>query len=1121
MLRVECRNRRIEVGREAVDSGRPRNSVTTEHQRTKSSLVARVVVGEKLSLGTRRKKIWALLVVAVGLQWTGALAAPAPGGQRSPSLRWAHQLQSAVAHQRMKNTMYASTPSSPANGPMCPALVNLGRSRPVAVDLPGSFSVTDESLSDDDKAIAALDFFLKHISGPVVQAKCVNCHVEGGVSGHTWLVFQPSSTPDHGARNLEAIRKLLSTVEDGAERILNKIQGVGHGGGVQVPAGSADFANMERLLELLGYGDGPGTDLTPETLFDTVTMASPGKTLRRAALIFGGEIPTREEMEAVDNGTEEDLRTAIRGLMTGRGFHEFLIRASNDRLLTDRNLGNVIDYHGCCFVDYMNLHYEQTKASFERGYINKWDDPEWQRFEDNTQFGAGRAPLELIAHVVENDLPYTEILTADYIMANPMASEAYGASTRFDDEEDPLEFRPSEIVSYYRNDDSKVEEEHPDFGHRIVDPGNLSTDYPHAGILNTTVFLLRYPTTPTNRNRARSRWTYYHFLGLDIEKSASRTTDPVALADTDKPTLKNPACTVCHRVMDPVAGTFQNYGEEGEYRDEWGGLDSLDDFYKDPPDGSYTPYQEGDSWYRDMREPGFDGRVAPNAENSLQWLAERIVADDRFADAAVKFWWPAILGVEIATPPEDENDSDFEAMLLASNSQSAEVKRLAELFRTGIAGGKPYNLKDLLVEIVLSPWFRTESIEDDDPVRVAALRNAGGERLLSPEELAWKTETITGYGWNRHRSSWRQYFSHLNDSGSEYNLTYGGIDSDAVTERADDMTAVMAAVAQSHAVETSCPIVRRELLLLPDEKRRLFGGIDRYVSPVSEMFGSAVIEADSWTQRETNFWSVNLYSGPKTLRLKYSNNYWNPETETTRNLIVDEVIVRDQAGAVVSRVELETLPEVTLWDKPEDEREGCEGWPHYNESRGRNDGYEINWCHSWVDIPISIPADGGYQIEIIAFQSLTVPGEESAILEIVIESDTETSRGARAIRNKLVELHEKLLGADVDIDSPDVEAAFQLFVEVWKHERELEFREEESDCGEQGCWLTCPIDDLLYLDGIADDSIYIDEEGELNFNWDRFHEIEDEVDWNRRRPEVRAWVAVMAYLLMDYRYLYL
>ena len=115
----------------------------------------------------------------------------------------------------------------------------------------------------------------------------------------------------------------------------------------------------------------------------------------------------------------------------------------------------------------------------------------------------------------------------------------------------------------------------------IVDPGPLHTDYPHAGILNTTVFLQRYPSTATNRNRARSRWTYYHFLGLDIEKSAPRTTDPEALADTNNPTLFNPACTVCHQVLDPVAGAFQNYGDEGFYRDQWEGLDSLDGHYKD------------------------------------------------------------------------------------------------------------------------------------------------------------------------------------------------------------------------------------------------------------------------------------------------------------------------------------------------------------------------------------------------------------------------------------------------------------------------------------------------------------------------------------------------------------
>ena len=835
----------------------------------------------KLSL-VARHKTWVLLIataIVVGLQLTQAMAAPAPAKDR---IRWAYELQRAQAHSRMENTMYASTPDRPDVTVMCPVLSD-GRLGPsIAMDWRGAFLKADagrySTKSDEVESDSAQDFFLNHISSPIVQAKCVNCHVEGGVSGHTRLVLHSSSNPDHGALNLAVFENFLADVEDGGDLILNKIQGVGHGGGVQVAAGSDDFANMEHFLGLLGHGDGSGPGLSPETLFDTVTMASPGKTLRRAALIFGGEIPTREDMEAVDNGTEEELRAAIRSLMTGRGFHEFLIRASNDRLLTDRGFGEtVIDSNGCCFVDYMNLHYEQAKASFERGYISKRDDPEYLSFFYGTRIGAARAPLELIAHVVENDLPYTEILTADYIMANPMAAEAYGASTRFDDSDDPLEFRPSEIVNYYRKDESRIREDHPDFGHRVVDPGNLSTDYPHAGILNTTVFLLRYPTTPTNRNRARSRWTYYHFLGLDIEKSASRTTDPVALADTDNPTMKNPACTVCHRVMDPVAGAFQNYGETGEYRDEWRGLDSLDGFYKDPPDGSYTPYQYGDSWYRDMREPGFDGQIAPNAENSLQWLAEQIVADDRFAEATVKFWWPAILGVEVAQPPEDRNDSNFEAMLLASNAQSAEVERLAEAFRTGIAGGKPYNLKDLLVEIVLLPWFRTESIEDDDPVRAAALRNAGGERLLSPEELSWKTQTLTGHGWRRRVLTWKSIqedVSLLNDPDSEYNLTYGGIDSDAVTERADDMTAVMAAVAQSHAAETSCPIVRRELLLLPDEKRHLFGGIDEHVNPVSYKIVSFDITAEDWKTPQTVSFQVALEQGFRAIRLAFTNDYW-------------------------------------------------------------------------------------------------------------------------------------------------------------------------------------------------------------------------------------------------------
>ena len=54
----------------------------------------------------------------------------------------------------------------------------------------------------------AEEVFRERISGPVVQAKCINCHVEGGPSGNTRLVFVRSSNPDHEALNLKAFRGL-------------------------------------------------------------------------------------------------------------------------------------------------------------------------------------------------------------------------------------------------------------------------------------------------------------------------------------------------------------------------------------------------------------------------------------------------------------------------------------------------------------------------------------------------------------------------------------------------------------------------------------------------------------------------------------------------------------------------------------------------------------------------------------------------------------------------------------------------------------------------------------------------------------------------------------------------
>ena len=1063
----------------------------------------------------------------------------------------------------------------------------------------------------------AAELFEESIS-PIVQSKCVNCHVAGGVSGNTRLVFARETDAEHLSKNLSVFETFLAEVEDGAELILNKIQGVGHGGGVQAAAGTDDYAAMERFLALLGEEVGPAA-ITPETLFDGVKLAPLWQVLRRAALIFAGRVPTAEEYAALRDGGGPAFRPLVRDMMQGPGFHEFLIRAGNDRLLTDRD-GTIIDAAATDdFVDFSNLYHEKAIS----GTVDVW------RWFTEVQYGIRRAPLELIAHVAKNELPYTEALTADYIMANSLAAEAYGASTTFDDASDLHEFQPSEIVSYYRDGPSKVSEYSLQFGTKVTNPGDLITDYPHAGILNTTVFLHRYPTTATNRNRARSRWTYYQFLGLDVEKSAARTTDPVALADTNNPTMYNPACTVCHSVLDPVAGAFQNYGDEGFYRDQGGGLDSLDAFYKDgdhnaefrsiearsweeretvtveawlaagphtvalatrskhnihvdylavrdaagveqkqeledsddqecgsawtgntyelihcplvveievPEDGEYVVetaayvgydydevqgraaklaiwvpydknYQEGDTWYRDMRAPGFDGELVTNAENSLQWLAERIVEDDRFAEATVKFWWPAIMGSEVAEPPEDESDADFEGLLLASSAQAAEVERLARGFQRGFHGRQPYNLKDLLIEIVLSRWFRADSVADEDPVRAVALTHAGARRLLTPEEMARKTLALTGFQWGRDREGsqpWRspleQRWSSLTDSAHGYGLLYGGIDSDGVTERARNLTSVMASVAQSHAAESSCPVVMKEFYLLPDEDRRLFDGIDPAVSPVSEFGRTFEIAAASRSEREMLSLEGRLRAGPITISLAYLNDFWDEELGD-RDILLDRLTVY-RGRAVVHRLEMEDF------DHPD-----CN---HIEQDAFHLSG---SGAECVLSVPVDIPRDGTYRIEVTAWGDQA--GDELPMLAVTVESDAERSAGSAAIRAKLVDLYDRLHGVRVTADSPDVRGAYDLFVDVWR-------RRQESDDVEFYGWndgIDCHWpSDQHYFDGIADRlwREELDEHGnEQGWDWDAIGEYFGEIGMSDPRGVAETWTVVLAYLLMDYRYLYL
>ncbi len=674
-------------------------------------------------------------------------------------------------------------------------------------------------------AVDVLSHFEDALFDNMVLKRCVLCHVKGGIAdGRTELIFINDSNLSW--ENFDIFKAFFGKKPDAYNYILSKVSGGnGHAGGIQLPLGSSDYKSMADFLVMLEGGGGGGGIATPDSVamfFTGVNFQNNTKTLRRAAMLLAGRAPTVEEQSAVASGHYQTLRTVLRNLMQGENFHAFLKDAANDRLLI-RGIPIFNPLAECpqCFPAFSSKYTELERMGMTTGKTAVV-----RQYATGLDYNMRESALELIASVVEKDKPYSEILTADYVMMNPYMNQAAQGTASFASDK-PAEFQPGKILGYYRQDESMKREPQPGFTfQKVVDPGNLRTSYPHTGILNDLGFLARYPSTTTNRNRARARWTFYNFLGVDIEQSAQRTTDPAALTDTNNPTLNNPSCMVCHEIMDPVAGAFQDFGFGGFYKIRLGGLDSLDNIYVNQKNAGAL-YQPGDTWYRDMRVPGFNQLVAPQSPGSLRWLANHIVTDKRFATATVRFWWPAIIGRELLKPPEVATDSDYLPMLSAYEAQEATINSLA----TGFVDSG-FNVKVLLTDLLLSAWFRAETI---DPAKVNSvqmrshqLAGLGNERLLTPEQLGRKTQMLTGFNWNGNED----LVLGFTNTGLEnaYRLLYGGIDSEGVVSRTRVITPLMSAVAQTHALESVCPIVMAEFIL-SDAQRKLFNGIDESITP--------------------------------------------------------------------------------------------------------------------------------------------------------------------------------------------------------------------------------------------------------------------------------------------------
>lgn len=598
---------------------------------------------------------------------------------------------------------------------------------------------------DDAECVSTAEFFREKVWAPTLNAKCIACHTVSGQAKHSKFILQPSQVPGYLDSNMKTLQDLARYRIDDTPLLLAKPtqNGVTHEGGMQLESGSEEY---EALAELIRRFDSPvecEDQINVGGYFDGIEQLNEVETLRKATLALVGRLPTDEEIEQVRDLGIDSLDPVLDTIFAEDAFYDRLTEIYNDVFLTDRYYNNT-DAVGLLNID---------------KYPAYWFDAiEDQELHDqvarDTNKGLAREAINLVNHIVRNDRSYQEILTADYVMLTPYTAKSYGVKAKFANENDPYEVVEAKL------------------------PG-----VPHAGVLTSTVWLSRFPTTATNRNRHRARMIYKLFLATDVLKLGDRPIDPAAIA-TPNPTLNNANCAVCHAIIDPVAGAFQNFQYAGN---------------------DYVPLKTTElmTWYPDMRLAGYGDLQMPDdkTDSSEQWLAQQIVADDRFAQSAVHIVWKGLLGQEPLTEPFDASQPDYPEALEAFQVQDRVIQSIAAKFRDN-----GYNLKHVFREVIKTDYFRAKNVKGElDDLRKNELAELGTAQYLTPEQLERKIEAVTGYPWAPGPDQ-TPFLLNMN----EYRIFYGGIDSNSITERITEPNGIMANISLRMANEMACVSTARD-----------------------------------------------------------------------------------------------------------------------------------------------------------------------------------------------------------------------------------------------------------------------------------------------------------------------
>ena len=162
-------------------------------------------------------------------------------------------------------------------------------------------------------------------------------------------------------------------------------------------------------------------------------MIDDRKLLRRVTLSLCGRLPTDQELAAVEKDRKA-MGPIVDALMQEDAFYDRLAEGFNDIFLTrgyDESAEDALSYEN----------FEKTRHWTEKYDLSSAGDKAAQqkaRYKLDADYREAmlREPTELIKYIVRNEKPFTEIVTADYIMVSPYTARGYGV---FDQSEGPVQ----------------------------------------------------------------------------------------------------------------------------------------------------------------------------------------------------------------------------------------------------------------------------------------------------------------------------------------------------------------------------------------------------------------------------------------------------------------------------------------------------------------------------------------------------------------------------------------------------------------------------------------------------------------------------------------------------------